>query len=116
MNQLRAPIIKSLFSHGFTKSSTQTVYVLADLLDRYLKAVVGASAEFSSHGGRLSIAPHDVVLALEDVGTTLEDLRDYSNGEGKDAQRYSQVSQRKQLELAELRGMFRLLARTGAIC
>jgi hypothetical protein len=44
VGHLKLTIVRMLYSQGFTKSSTHTVAVLTDLLDRYLKLLVASCA------------------------------------------------------------------------
>lgn len=48
---------------------------------------------------------YDAIEALEELGTSLEDLQEYGSGEGKELNRYALHSARRQEELNEFRCM-----------
>jgi len=105
VGHLKLTIVRMLYSQGFTKSSTHTVAVLTDLLDRYLKLLVASCADDAHHAGRPSINAYDTLLAMEEMGTTLDDMRDYCDVEAKDTQKYTATLPKTAQELTELKGM-----------
>jgi histone H3/H4 len=105
VGHLKLAIVRMLYSQGFTKSSTHTVAVLTDLLDRYLKLLLGSCADYAHHAGRPSVNAYDTLLAMEDMGTTLDNMRDYCDTEAKDTQKYTTTLPKSAQELAELKGM-----------
>jgi len=105
VGHLKLAIVRMLYSQGFTKSSTHTVAVLTDLLDRYLKLLVASCADYAHHAGRPSVNVYDTLLAMEDMGTTLDNMRDYCDAEVKDTQKYTTTLPKSAQELAELKGM-----------
>jgi histone H3/H4 len=74
---LRQPILKILHSHGITKASSISLQVFASLLDKYLKSTVESCQEYANHAGRTSLSVDDVLESLEEMGTVLDDLKDY---------------------------------------
>ena len=105
VGHLKLAIVRMLYSQGFTKSSTHTVAVLTDLLDRYFKLLVASCADYAHHSGRPSFNAYDTLLAMEEMGTTLDDMRDYCDVEVKDTQKYTATLPKSAQELAELKGM-----------
>lgn len=105
VGHLKLAIVRMLYSQGFTKSSTHTVAVLTDLLDRYLKLLVASCADYAHHAGRPSVNAYDTLLAMEEIGTTLDDMRDYCDVEVKDTQKYTATLPKSAQELADLKGM-----------
>jgi histone H3/H4 len=104
VGHLKLTVVRTLYSQGFTKSSAHTVAVLTDLLDRYLKLLLASCADYAHHAGRPSVSVYDTLLAMEEMGTTLDDLRDYCDAEAKDTQRYTATLPKSAQELAELKG------------
>lgn len=102
---LKLTIVRMLYSQGFTKSSTHTVAVLTDLLDRYLKLLVASCTDYAYHAGRPSINVYDTLFAMEEMGTNLDDMRDYFDAEAKDTQKYAATLPKSAQELAELEGI-----------
>lgn len=105
VGHLKLTIVRVLYSQGFTKSSTHTVAVLTDLLDRYLKLLVASCADYARHAGRPSINAYDTLLAMEEMGTTLDDMKDYTDAEAKDTQKYTAALPKSAQELADLTGI-----------
>ena len=105
VGHLKLAIVRVLYSQGFTKSSTHTVAVLTDILDRYLKLLVASCADCAHHAGRPSVNAYDTLLAMEEMGTTLDDLRDYCDAEAKDTQKYTATLPKSAQELTDLTGM-----------
>ncbi|CCA66465.1 hypothetical protein PIIN_00151 [Serendipita indica DSM 11827] len=118
---LRPSILKILHSQGITKASSISLQVLSSLCDKYLKSLVASCQEYANHAGRDSLQVYDVFQSLEEMGTVLEDLRDYLEVDGgvqlsagvdrpagADAtglQRYANVvSARKEAELNDFKG------------
>src|SRR5258708_7653967 len=105
VGHLKLTIVRTLYSQGFTKSSAQTVAVLTDLVDRYLKLLVASCADFAYHAGQPSVNVYDALLAMEELGTTLDDVRDYCDAEAKDTQKYTATLPKSSQELADLKGI-----------
>jgi histone H3/H4 len=104
VGHLKLMIVRTLYSQGFTKSSTHTVAVMTDLLDRFLKLLVAPCADYAHHAGRHSVNVYDALLAMEEIGTTLDDMRDYCDAEAKDTQKYTATLPKSAQELVELKG------------
>jgi len=105
VGHLKLTIVRMLYSQGFTKSSTHTVAVLTDLLDRYLKLLVTSCTDYAHHAGRPSFNAYDTLLAMEEMGTTLDDMRDYCDAEARDTQKYTATLPKSAQELADLKGI-----------
>jgi Wiskott-Aldrich syndrome protein len=117
---LRHPILKVLHSHGITKSSSVSINVLTDVLDKYLKSLLGSCQEYANHAGRTSLKVNDVIHSLDEMGTTLDDLRDYleidagirgqeESNPKEGIQRYAYVvGPKKEAELNEFKGDMRM--------
>lgn len=105
VGHLKLTIVRTLYSQGFTKSSTHTVAVLTDLVDRYLKLLIASCADYAHHAGRASVNVYDTLLAMEEMGTTLDDMRDYCDAEAKNTQKYTVTLPKSAQELAGLKGI-----------
>jgi histone H3/H4 len=118
---LHQPILKILHSYGITKASSISVQVLSSVLDKYLASLVASCQDYANHAGRTSLRVNDVMESLEEMGTLLDDLKDYLEQEGgvtrtKDGptvpvqdqsalSRYANVTgPRKEAELNEFKG------------
>ncbi|KAG8760541.1 hypothetical protein FRC14_002782 [Serendipita sp. 396] len=79
---LRLPILKILHSQGITKASATSLHVLSSVLDKYLQSLLVSCQEYANHAGRCSLHVYDVLGSLEEMGTVLDDLKDYAETEG----------------------------------
>ena len=94
--------IKTLHAHGFSKSSNHANILLADIASRYLANLAQTVANYAEHAGRHTISPADAVQAIDDLGTSVDELRDYCATECRDMARYATHSN----NLHDLRGAF----------
>ncbi|KAI0776783.1 hypothetical protein BD413DRAFT_522614 [Trametes elegans] len=94
---LETVTIKTLHAHNFSRSSTQANQVLTDLLSRYLTLFASTCAKYAQHAGRLRLSPDDAVHAIEELGTSVEELSEYCATEGREMARYA-VHSTKRLE------------------
>ncbi|TFK20437.1 hypothetical protein FA15DRAFT_759368 [Coprinopsis marcescibilis] len=94
---------KTLHAHAFSRSSSQATFVLTDLLSRYLTLVTSTCAKYAQHSGRRQLSIRDAIQALDELGTSLEDLNEFGSTEAKELNRYALHSARRAEELNELR-------------
>ncbi|EJF60090.1 hypothetical protein DICSQDRAFT_137672 [Dichomitus squalens LYAD-421 SS1] len=94
---------KTLHAHGFSKSSTHANLVLADVTSRYLAFLAQTVAKYAEHAGRHHISVCDAVEAIDELGTSVDELKDYCATEGKDMARYATHSAKRLEDLAELK-------------
>ncbi|CAG8652368.1 4952_t:CDS:10, partial [Funneliformis mosseae] len=74
---------QTLASAGFEKSSRISGDVLADVLKEYLMFLGKSAQEAATNAGRTKVNTTDVLVAFEDLGINLEELREWSKTEGK---------------------------------
>ncbi|KAL1749189.1 hypothetical protein HDZ31DRAFT_27882, partial [Schizophyllum fasciatum] len=109
---LEASVHRTLHSHNFARSSSLATNVLTDLLARFQLELARSCAQRAQHAGRASINPHDVLLAIEDMGSGLDELKDYLQGDAAEMARSGyayrmSMSTRRAEELAEMRAHVR---------
>jgi Wiskott-Aldrich syndrome protein len=96
-------VVRALHSQNFARSSTDACNVLTDLLSRYLKLLALTCANHAHHCGRTDLTALDAVLSLEELGASLGELKSFQEVEGKDLARYAYCSQRRQMDLREIK-------------
>ncbi|EPQ55838.1 hypothetical protein GLOTRDRAFT_76055 [Gloeophyllum trabeum ATCC 11539] len=94
---LESATIRTLHGQNFSRSSTEATHVLTDLLSRYLTVLSQSCKKYAEQAGRLNLTVRDAGCALEEMGTSIEELRDYCGSEGKELGRYG-VQTRNRLE------------------
>lgn len=62
---------------GFDAVQESSIEVLSELLLRYLSELCRSAHEYAEMAGRTDSNVADVVLALEDMGTTVPELQQY---------------------------------------
>ena len=80
---------KTLHAHGFSKASTHANLVLTDITSRYLALLAQTVAKYAEHAGRHCISIGDAVEAIDELGTGVDELKDYCATEGRDMARYA---------------------------
>ncbi|CAI2175066.1 6094_t:CDS:2 [Funneliformis geosporum] len=80
---IRRATHQTLASAGFEKSSRISGDVLADVLKEYLMFLGKSAQEAATNAGRTKVNTADVLVAFEDLGINLEELREWSKTEGK---------------------------------
>ena len=103
---LESVTIKTLHAHNFSRSSTQANQVLTELLSRYLTLFASTCAKYAEHAGRLRLSVKDAVHAMDELGTSVEELSEYCATEGKEMARYAVQSTKRIEDLNEFRGMY----------
>ena len=96
--------IKTLHAQGFSRTSVQTNAVLTDLLSRYLQTVAATAAKYAEHAGRRRIMVRDAVEAFDELGTSVDELKDYCATEGRDMARYATQTTKRVEDLNEFKG------------
>lgn len=96
--------LKTLHAQSFSRSSSQAAHVLSSLLSQYMTLLASTCKRYSEHAGRNTISIKDVVLALDEVGVSVEELSEYCEGEGREMSRYAQNTARRTEELSFLKG------------
>ncbi|KAL0573332.1 hypothetical protein V5O48_008630 [Marasmius crinis-equi] len=94
---------RTLHAHNFSRSSSQASLVLTDLVSRYLHLLASTCAKYAEHAGRRQLTAKDAALALDELGVSIEELREYGGGEGIELNRYTLRSMRRAEDLAEFR-------------
>lgn len=112
-----AVVMKILHAHSFARTSAQAVSVLSNLLTRYLVLLASACGQFSELAGRSNLSVHDLVACLEELGTNVDELAECCT-EGVELSRYASSSAKRLDDLADFRGMIRLVRLTliNAFC
>ncbi|KAF9260429.1 hypothetical protein L218DRAFT_962578 [Marasmius fiardii PR-910] len=102
---LESTIHRTLHASGFSRSSSQASLVLTDLLSRYLTLLASTCGKYAEHAGRRRFTSVDAVLALDELGVSVEELKEFGSSEGLELNRYAAVKSMRRVEdLAEFRG------------
>ncbi|KAI0656335.1 hypothetical protein C8Q70DRAFT_935834 [Cubamyces menziesii] len=109
---LESVTIKTLHAHNFSRSSTQANQVLTELLSRYLTLFASTCAKYAEHAGRLRLSVKDAVHAMDELGTSVEELSEYCVTEGKEMARYAVQSTKRIEDLNEFRAQLAVGLRT----
>ena len=96
---------RTLHAHNFSRSSSEASHVLSDLLTRYYALLASTCARYAEHAGRSSVVVTDAVRALDELGTNVDDLSEFIEGEGKELQRYATSTARRTEELSVMKGL-----------
>lgn len=84
-SSLDTAILHLLSSAGFVRSSSNATHVLTEVLQRYFRLLAAHSAAYAEHAGRTEIAPLDLLRTLEEVGTSVEEVKQWAvEGDGKE--------------------------------
>ncbi|KAF9029534.1 hypothetical protein BDZ89DRAFT_1065316 [Hymenopellis radicata] len=94
---------RTLHATGFARSSSQASLVLTDLLSRYLTLLTSTCAKYAQHGGRTRLSSRDAISALDEMGVSLDELKDFGLTEGLELNRYAIKSSRRAEDLNEFR-------------
>ncbi|KAH9846579.1 hypothetical protein C2E23DRAFT_852238 [Lenzites betulinus] len=105
---LESVTIKTLHAHNFSRSSTQANQVLTDLLSRYLTLFASTCAKYAEHAGRLRVTINDATHAMDELGTSVEELSEYCATEGKEMARYGVQSTKRIEDLNDLKAQLAL--------
>ncbi len=96
---------RTLHASNFSRSSSQASLVLSDLLSRYLALLSSTCAKYAQHAGRTKLTPMDALSALDELGVSLDELKEYGSTEGIELNRYAVKSLRRVEDLNEFRGV-----------
>jgi histone H3/H4 len=96
-------VVRTLHSQNFARSSSEACNILTDLLSRYLRLLALTCAKHAHHCGRSDLTALDAVRSLEELGAALSELKNFQEIEGKDLARYSYCSQRRQMDLRDMK-------------
>ena len=102
---------RTLHAHAFSRSSTQASFVLTDLLSRYLTLLTSTCTKYAQHAQRTKLNVQDAISALDELGVSLDELKDYCATEGKELNRYALISSRRVEDLHEFKCMYILKTR-----
>lgn len=80
---LRRSVHQALTSAGFEKSSRVAGEVFADVLKDYLLCLGKSAHERATNSGRIKTTSTDVLAAFEELGINVEELKEWSQNEGK---------------------------------
>ncbi|KAL0952315.1 hypothetical protein HGRIS_006600 [Hohenbuehelia grisea] len=86
---LESATYRALHAQGFSRSSSQASLVLTDLLSRYLSLLSSTCAKYAQHAGRTTLSPRDALNALDELGVSSDELKEYCASEGLEMGRYS---------------------------
>ncbi|KAF0530528.1 phd-finger domain-containing protein [Gigaspora margarita] len=86
---LRRSVHQALASAGFEKSSKLGGEVLADVLKDYLLCLGKSAHEGAINSGRTKTTPTDVLAAFEDFGIKIDELKEWSQTDGKILGKYT---------------------------
>ncbi|KAI0830195.1 hypothetical protein BC628DRAFT_1313812 [Trametes gibbosa] len=100
---LESVTIKTLHAHNFSRSSAQANQVLTDLLSRYLALFASTCAKYAEHAGRLRLTMNDATHAMDELGTSVEELSEYCATEGRELARYAVQSTKRMEDLGDLK-------------
>jgi histone H3/H4 len=95
---------RTLHANNFSRSSSQASLVLTDLLSRYLSLLSTTCTKYAQHAGRNGLTAWDAFCALEELGVSMEELKEYCATEGSELGRYTVRSVRRVEDLNELKG------------
>ena len=101
---LESVTLKTLHAYNFSRTSSEASHVLTDLLSRYISLLAATCAQYAEHAGRSYVSPADIVSSLEELGVSVDELKDYCEGEGREMTRYTSSTARRMEELAVLKG------------
>ncbi|KAI0314003.1 hypothetical protein OF83DRAFT_1064528 [Amylostereum chailletii] len=101
---LESVTLKTLHAHNFARSSTQASMVLTDLLSRYLTLLSTTCAQYAQHAGRTNLTVRDAFSAFDELGVSLEELREYCEVEGSELARYAGHSTKRVEDLNDFKG------------
>lgn len=104
---LESATYRTLHAHNFTRSSSTASHVLTDLLSRYLHLLATTCAQYAQHAGRSGPTVGDAVLALDELGISVDDLTEFYETDGRELGRYAVQTTRRTEELAEFKGQLR---------
>eukprot|EP00891_Asterochloris_glomerata_P002166 jgi/Astpho2/2166/fgenesh1_pg.00040_%23_22_t len=77
----RVVVAQTAESTGFEAVQTSALEVLADLLLCYISQLGSASSGYAQQAGRTDTNVNDLLLACEDMGISLDDLKQYASAE-----------------------------------
>jgi histone H3/H4 len=99
--------IRTLHAQNFSRSSTQASLVLTDLLSRYLTLLTSLCGQYAGHSGRNRINARDVVVALDELGVNVDELKEFCSTEGLELNRYALYkSHRRVDDLRDFKGVY----------
>ena len=99
---------RTLYAQNFNRASSQASHVLTDLLCRYISLLASTCARYADHAGRTTVAMPDAILALDELGLSVDELFEYVEREGNDlrAEGYTTITSRRAEELTLLKGHY----------
>ncbi|RIA84809.1 hypothetical protein C1645_831724 [Glomus cerebriforme] len=80
---IRRATHQTLAAAGFEKSSRIGGDVLADVFKEYLMFLGKSAQEAATNAGRTKVNTTDILIAFEDLGINLEELKEWTKTEGK---------------------------------
>ncbi|TFK48312.1 hypothetical protein OE88DRAFT_1737994 [Heliocybe sulcata] len=101
---LESATIRTLHAQNFSRSSTEAAHVLTDLLSRYLTTLSQSCKKYAEQAGRLNLSARDASCALEEMGVSVEELKEYCGTEGKELGRYALQTRNRLEDLKEYKG------------
>lgn len=80
---LRTTALQILQSAGFDSAHADPTNILTDVLSQYLQLLASTSMAYAQLAGRGTSNAWDVVDGLDELGLTVDSLRDWLDDEGK---------------------------------
>ncbi|KZT23044.1 hypothetical protein NEOLEDRAFT_1070346 [Neolentinus lepideus HHB14362 ss-1] len=102
---LDSATIRTLHAQNFSRSSTEAAHVLTDLLSRYLTLLSQSCKKYAEQAGRLNLSARDASCALEEMGVSIEELKEYCGTEGKELGRYALQTRNRLEDLKEYKAV-----------
>lgn len=87
--QLRRLTSRIVHAHQFNKASSNAVDIIVDLLSRYLELLAGTCAQYAQHTGRTGANALDAVVALQELGLDVDELKDWCERDGLELAKYT---------------------------
>ncbi|KAH7885876.1 hypothetical protein F5I97DRAFT_1809135 [Phlebopus sp. FC_14] len=95
---------KILHAHSFARTSAQASSVFSNLLSRYLALVASACGRYAEHSGRSKLSIHDLIACLDEIGTNVDELKEYYATEALELSKYASSSAKRVDDLKDLHG------------
>lgn len=74
---LQSATLRALRAHEFSKTSSNAVSVLVDLVSRFLDLLAASTAEHAQFAGRTSANLHDALEAFEELGIDVGEVLEW---------------------------------------
>ena len=89
---LRNSSLAILSSTGFRRASSQTADLLTEVLQRYVQLIARTAESAAVVGNRTQVVPRDIALALEELGSSVEEIKGWLEMEGAEEKELSKLT------------------------